>query len=180
MSSPIAHTAAAYAVYTAFRQKLPGNPVLGVPHRFAWPLIIIFLSLLPDLDVIAAMTMGGLEKFHNNLSHSLAVCILASIILAPLLNLGTKLPLKTGFLLAATCCLSHILIDLCTHGRGLMLFWPLTETRYHAPVILFTGVPWSSSLTSPLYLKMVRDDLCFAAVVVGLVELIKWLKRNKA
>ena len=173
MSSPIAHTAAAYAVYSTFRRKLPESSVLGMSHRLAWPLIVIFISLLPDLDVIAAMTIGSLEKFHNNLSHSLAICTAAAVILAPLLRLCANAPLGTGFLLSITCCYSHILIDFFTRGRGIMLFWPFTEMRYHAPVTLFIGVPWSSGLTSPLYLKMIINDLGFAAVVVGLVAITR-------
>jgi len=173
MSSPIAHAAVSYAVYSIFRRKLPGEPVLGIPPRIAWPLAVLFFSLLADLDAIAGWSLGSLEKYHNNFFHSLLVCIAAALVLAVPLRIIAKAPFKTGFLLILTCCVFHVLIDLCTMGRGVMLLWPFTELRFHSPVTLFIGVPWSFGLSDPLYLLMLLNDSCFAAAVIAVVFAVR-------
>jgi len=172
MSSPIAHTAIAYAVYNIFRRQLPAETVCGIPARIGWPLAVIILCMLPDLDTLVAWTFGSLERFHNNLSHSLLIGAMAPLLLAPLLRIVTKISMKTTLRLILACGFSHILIDLFTMGRGVMLFWPWTSIRFHAPISLFVGVPWSSKLTSPLYFLSAVNDLCFAVAIVALVKAV--------
>ncbi len=178
MSSPIAHVAAGYAVYSLFRQKLPALTVPGITSNNAWAGLTAFFCLLPDLDVIAAFAFGSFERFHNNFSHSLAFCTGIPLLIAPFLTMLTRLNLSTSIVLILTCCYAHAVIDLFTMGRGLMLFWPFSLQRFHAPVALFTGVPWSSKFTSPSYLVMILNDLCFAAAVVAIVIILQNRKKR--
>jgi inner membrane protein len=173
MSSPIVHAAAGYAIYDTLRQSLPSDRVFGIPSRIAWLLAAIFFSLLPDLDAIAGWLFGSLERFHNNASHSIVACLLASLLLPIPLRWVAKSPWKVGFGFIVAGYLSHLLIDLVTHGRGLMLFWPFTTQRFSSHMTLFLGVPWSSKLTSPLYMEMLLQDACFAAAVILLATLFR-------
>lgn len=179
MSSPIAHAAAGYAIYSAFRRKFPSGRLLGLSSGTIWPAIIVFLCLIPDLDAIIAFILGSFERFHNNLSHSLLACAVIPLLLTPLLNIFTRLSLKTSFLLILICCYSHIIIDLFTMSRGVMLFWPFSTIRIHAPISLFVGVPWSSKLTNPFYLLMAINDLCFAASLTAIVFVIRIFTKKK-
>jgi len=179
VSSPIAHTAAGYAVYSFFRQRLPPVTVFGMSPGTVWPALAVLFCLLPDLDVLAAFVFGSFARFHNNFSHSLTICTVAPVLLALPLKALTKLNLSTSFALILTCCYSHIVIDLFTMGRGVMLFWPFSIQRFHAPVSLFVGVPWSSELTSPFYLVMAVNDLCFAAALIALVIIIKYTEKRR-
>jgi len=97
MSSPIAHVAAGYAVYSIFRPWLPARTVSEIPARFSWPILAACLSLLPDLDVIAAWVFGNMAKFHNNLTHSLLVWLLASCLFAPVLRNVTGISYRLGY-----------------------------------------------------------------------------------
>ena len=176
MSSPIAHAAVGYAIYSAYSHKLPAKPVIGIPPRLAWPATAVFFSLLPDLDVIAAWLSGNMERYHNNLSHSILFCTLKPAILAPVLKSLTGISIRVGFWFILTSCYLHILVDLFTQGRGLILFWPATTTRFHAPFTAFTGVPWSDSMTSPRYLQMLFEDCSFAVIVIILVAVMRRIR----
>ena len=173
MSSPLAHADVGYLVYQPFRRLLPADKVLGIPARLAWPLAAIGLSLVPDLDVAVAWALGSLERFHNNLTHSLLAALAVSLLLTPPLRWLTKAPWKAGFGFILACYVAHVGVDWVTHGRGVMLFWPFTTHRFLSPVTLFPGVPWASGLTDPLYRQMLIHDGCFAVLVILLVELIR-------
>lgn len=173
MSSPIVHIAAGYAIYSIVRHKLPKQSIIGVPARIGWPILFACLSLLPDLDVIVAWTHGNMAKFHNNLTHSLLVWIPLSLLLAAVLKACTEISARCGFLFFLVSSYMHILVDFSTYGRGVMLFWPITTTRFHAPITIFQGVPWSDKLTSPNYLQMLLEDCFFAAIVLALVAIIR-------
>lgn len=175
MSSPIVHATAGYAVYSIFRHRLPERIVFGIPTRFIWSGIAIAISLLPDLDVIAAWTLGSMEKFHNNLTHSLLVWTLLPLFIAPVLKTITGISFRLGFLFTLVSCYLHVMIDFLTYGRGVMLFWPVTAQRFHAPLLLFRGVPWSDRLTSPNYLQMLLEDCLFAAIVLAAVIIARRL-----
>lgn len=173
MSSPIAHAAAGLAVYSIVKHRLPAGSVCGLPARLAWPGIAVAISLLPDLDVLAALVFGSMEKFHNNLTHSLLIWILATCFIAPALKVVTGISIRLGFLFTLVLCHLHILIDYFTYGRGVMLFWPVTAERFHAPITLFMGVPWADRLTSPNYLQMLLEDCFFAAIVLSVAIVIR-------
>lgn len=173
MSSPIAHAAVGYAVYHAFRRSLPMEKVFGIPARIAWPLAAVFCSLLPDIDAVIGIPLRDLEHYHNNLTHSLLAGAFASFALAPALRWITRLRVKVGLCFALSCVFGHIVVDLLTDSRGVMLFWPFSLHRFLSPVTLFPGVPWSHPLTDPLYLQMLLYDSCFALLVILLVELVR-------
>jgi len=86
---------------------------------------------LPDLDVLATLFAGDVERFtgHRALTHSLVVAPFAAWLLAPLcaralprigLARGQWLHLLLG------CLVTHIMVDLCT-VYGTRIFYPLSD-----------------------------------------------------
>jgi inner membrane protein len=74
------------------------------------------------------------------------------------------------FFLVLLCYQLHILADFLTFGRGVMLFWPLTEERYTSPILLFYGVHWSQGLFSLKHLWTLVSELAFVAGIYFLIN----------
>lgn len=125
----------------------------------------IFFAMFPDLDAALGLFMGNLERYHNNLWHGLLVSMTLAAGSAFLLTFVSKINFRTAFTMASCCIASHLIIDLVTHGRGLMLFWPFTEARFSGPLV-FSGVPWSFGFSSPLYRTMLIEDQAFAGALL--------------
>ncbi len=164
MPSPLAHSAVSYLIYRAQGQSARPRT------RAAWWILgaALFFSFLPDLDTVPGVLFADFGKYHNNLTHSLFT--LAAVALLG----GGALPAtvfgaysrRVGFV--ALCYGSHLLLDYFTVGRGLMLFWPLTDARYQAPIKLFTGVHWAHAWRHPGHLWTLANELLFiGALALG-------------
>ena len=107
-------------------------------HRRADPLLLIPLgigALLPDLDSRTS-PLGRLLPFvsrrletrigHLQEWHTLAANALVALLTIPLIWL---LDVQVWYLISLGF-LSHLMLDLVT-PQGIMLFWPLTHTRYN-------------------------------------------------
>jgi inner membrane protein len=117
----------------------PADPVLFVP--------VCLGALLPDLDSSDSLT-GRLLPFvsrwlearfgHCQEWHTLGASVAVALITAPLIaavDLHAWVLIPAGFL-------SHLVLDML-QPRGIMLFWPLSRTRYFilgGPVESHTGV----------------------------------------
>lgn len=172
MPSPITHVAAGYLIWKAGREplRLPSgrSPSLAGIAAFA------FLSLLPDADAIPGILLRDLERFHNNFSHSLFSGLVLSLLLLPLARaLGRPRPdLWMAFGLISYW--AHLLMDSTTIGRGVMLFWPFSDTRFSSPVKLFTGLHWSAGLWSLLHVEtFLTEGLLILSVLLLLAALGK-------
>ena len=179
MSSPIVHAAAGYAIYRLFRRHLPQEKIWGIPARASWPLAVMALSLLPDLDAVVGILGRNLERFHNNLTHSLVTALIFSAAMPLPMRWIAGLRFTTGTALTFAACIAHLGLDLLTDGRGLMLAWPFTDHRFYQPVILFSGVPWSHAWSDPLYVVMLVEDTCFALLVVLVIALTDTIRRRR-
>ena len=72
MPSPISHTTIGLLVYKKFinrSENISKNSTIDTPLI----IIIVVLSMLPDLDTIPGFIAGNLKRFHNSESHSLFV-----------------------------------------------------------------------------------------------------------
>ena len=69
MPSPLAHTAAGFAVYNFLRSREEAESKL---FR-----VTILFSLLPDADSLVGLVSRDFIRFHNNISHSLGFAIAA-------------------------------------------------------------------------------------------------------
>lgn len=165
MPSPIAHLGAGYAIYRHYKNKLPED------QRSFWKLpfqlvMLAGLSLLPDLDVIPAIIFRDMQKYHNNFSHSLFFAIPVAFLVAGIFR---RVYRSNFWLWFVICLLSydlHIVMDAFTAERGVMLFWPLSETRYASPVKLFYGLQWGLGWFSPWHLWTIFTESVFVGIVL--------------
>jgi len=165
MPSPIAHLGVGYAIYRHYKNKLPED------QRSFWKLplqlvVIVGLSLLPDLDVIPAIIFRDMHKYHNNFSHSLFFAIPVALLVAGIFR---RVYRSNFWLWFVICILSydlHIIMDTFTAERGVMLFWPLSEIRYASPVKLFYGLQWGLGWFSPWHLWTIFTESIFVGIVL--------------
>ena len=165
MPSPIAHLGVGYAIYRHYKDKLPED------KRNVWkfPLQLILvtgLSLLPDLDVVPAIIFRDMRVYHNNISHSLFVGIPVALLIAGIFQ---QLYRSNFWLWFVICLLSydlHVIMDSLTADRGVMMFWPLTETRYASSAKIFYGLQWGLGWFSPWHLWTIFTESFFVGIVL--------------
>ncbi len=166
MPSPIVHTTLGYIIYRIFRNRVPkdfNRVYLALPLAL---IIAIGVSILPDIDSIAGILMGDFAKYHNNATHSLFVAVLVATFLAIAIRLIVKSGFWIWFAIGFLGYSLHVLMDYFTFGgRGVMLFWPISLTRYEAPVNLFYGVRWSEGLLNSVHINTLVTELVFVLLV---------------
>jgi len=163
MPSPIAHSAAGFAVYQAYRGRLPG---WAQDRAGLAILLFIGMSLIPDLDLVPAVVLGDLGGIHNGISNSLIVGLAVSALVGGMISLAAGGKFALWFSAAFLCIGLHIAMDYFTTTRGVMALWPITTQRFVAPARLFYGVHYSEGLWSISHLWTALTELVFAAVVV--------------
>jgi membrane-bound metal-dependent hydrolase YbcI (DUF457 family) len=129
-------------------------------------ILVAGLSMLPDLDVIPAMILGDMQRYHNNFSHSFVVAIPVVLLVAGVFH---KVYRSNSWLWFVICSISydlHIIMDALTGGRGVMVFWPLTETRFAAPAEIFRGLKWGEGWFSLWHLWTIVTETLFSFVVL--------------
>jgi hypothetical protein len=169
MPSPIAHISVGYLISRHFRGrfKFGGNRLMILLFTG----ICLFLSMIFDLDAVVGIISGNLGGWHNQWSHSLIVCagaiMLGTFMLLVLVRRQPRLCLTVAF----ACCASHILMDFFCYGRGLKLFWPLTEARFKPHVYIFMGLHWSNGLWSPWHILTAINEIIFVILLVKIIKL---------
>lgn len=166
MPSPIAHAAAGYAIFRAFQHHLPAASSSQQQRIDKLLVIVIALSLLPDLDIVPGLLVGNLAQVHNSITNSLIVGFVISVAAGWVLARwwGGALSVWIGAVFAAYAI--HVTMDYLSTERGVMALWPLTSRRFIAPLSLFYGVRYSEGLVSIHHLRTFLTELIFAAAVV--------------
>jgi membrane-bound metal-dependent hydrolase YbcI (DUF457 family) len=168
MPSPIAHLTAGYAIYHLYKNKLPKSTYHFWQLPFQW-LLIAGLSLLPDLDFLFGLVFGDIEKYHNNFSHSLLFGFLIALIFSSSAYWVYRSHFLMLFMVSLMSYDFHIIMDIFTGERGVMLFWPIVQDRFSSPVKLFIGVQWGEGLISIWHLWTILSELIFFLIVfIGL------------
>jgi len=177
MPSPIAHIGAGYAIYRYYKDRLPQEQ-----RRFwKFPLqlmMVVGLSMLPDLDVVPAIIFRDMRAYHNNFSHSLLFAVPVALLVAGVFHRIYRSNFWLWFLICLISYDMHILMDILTADRGSMLFWPVTETRFAAPVKIFYGLQWGLGWFSISHLWTIFTESLFVIVVIGAVNYFE-KRRNK-
>jgi membrane-bound metal-dependent hydrolase YbcI (DUF457 family) len=177
MPSPIAHMTAGYIVYRAFHRKLNRDGSENNRFKLSHLLIIMGFALLPDIDSVLRIIMGDFGRYHNNGTHSLIIGLLLAMGVYTILYSMRNL---TRFFWGAACLLSyelHVFLDMLTVGRGVMLFWPISDVRYSLPVLLFLGLHWSDGLFSVMHIWTILTEGLVALVAI---LFLNWIfKRTK-
>ena len=145
MPSPIIHLSVGAFTHGALKRRWRDATPL---RRTAYVLAFLFFAMMPDLDSVIGIALNDLGRFHNNIAHSFGFALIAGCaawLLAPLF--GER---KRRFWAAVVfgSYAGHILLDAITRGRGVMLFWPITDLRIQPPFQIFYGLQWSHGLVS--------------------------------
>jgi inner membrane protein len=106
------------------------------PNRIAGRMAVMgaMLAMLPDADVVSfLMGIDYADPFgHRGASHSFVAAALAAGLVAAVMP-AARSRSCVAFLFFS--CASHGLLDTLTNGGlGAALLWPISETRFHAPV----------------------------------------------
>lgn len=163
MPSPIAHCSLAIAAWPPLRRQM---------HRIApWRRtlffgVLLFALLAPDLDILIDPLLGRpWFENHGGPGHSLVAGLLFALPFALACRLIVPLPLLTLGLTGLLAFWSHVLLDACTRGRGVALFWPLIPDRVGLPIPLFYGVHHESWSAWGLHAITITTELAFAAAI---------------
>ena len=169
MPSPIAHLGVGYAIYRSSKRKLPESR----SRLWKFPLhmlLIMSLSLLPDLDIITAIIFRDMENYHNNFSHSLLLGIPVAVLTAAILRQIDQSNLWLWFLICMISYDLHILMDALTAERGVMMFWPLSQNRIVSPIRIFYGLQWGLGWFSIWHLWTIFTESVFVLVLMLVVN----------
>jgi inner membrane protein len=170
MPSPIAHTAAGYVMFQVARRYWPARPNTPAPRTLTLLVGALAFSMLPDLDAVLGILVGDLGRFHNQGLHSLLVGCLIAIVVGIVARVSGRRDALAWSLLALAGFSAHVMMDFFTRGRGVMLFWPLTDERFLSPFSLFYGLRWSHGLVSASHLWTIFTEGVFSAGMALLVH----------
>jgi len=177
MPSPIAHLGAGYAIYHYYKHRLPQDR----RHFWIFPLqlvLVIGLSMLPDLDVIPALLFKDMKAYHNNFSHSLIFAVPITLIIAGIFYRIYRSNFWLWFLICLVSYDLHVIMDALTAERGVMMFWPLSQNRFVSPIRIFYGLRWGLGWFSLWHLWTIFTESLFVIVVIGVVNYFE-KRRNK-
>jgi inner membrane protein len=113
-------------------------------------LLFMGMSMLPDADVflVALGVPDSGPLGHRGASHSLGFALLGALVCA-LVARRVGWPVLRTALAGGLALASHAGLDaLGAGGRGLMLLWPVSFTRFHSPWRIFPDAPRGLKLLS--------------------------------
>jgi hypothetical protein len=170
MPSPIAHLGVGYAIYRYYKRRLPEHrgQLCKLPVQM---IVITGLSLLPDLDIMAAILFRDMENYHNNFSHSLLLGIPVALPIAAILRQIYHSNFWLWFLICLISYELHIVMDALTAERGVMMFWPLTPNRFASPVKVFYGLQWGLGWFNIWHLWTLFTESIFVLALTIVVNL---------
>ncbi|MCB0212733.1 MAG: metal-dependent hydrolase [Anaerolineae bacterium] len=177
MPSPIAHTAAGYVIYKYYRLKEANAFDAFWNNRIALIAALVF-SLMPDLDVIPAFFAGDVNYFHNNFTHSLGSGLIVALVVGVTVQIIQGRAFMYWSTLALVCYELHVIMDYFTVGRGVMLFWPLSDGRYEPTIKIFYGLRRSNGLLTLDHVWTIINELCFVFLLLLMIRLYKKFKES--
>jgi membrane-bound metal-dependent hydrolase YbcI (DUF457 family) len=179
MPSPFAHMSVGFLLLAGLRRLRHTFRVRFVRDWIGLSVFCVFFSMLPDIDAAPGFWFGDLGKYHNNLTHSLFVCaVVALLVVCVSCLLHSGRAVRWG-MLAGVCYGMHILMDWLSYGRGVMLLWPFTRTRYASPLHLFYGLRWSEGLWSLSHLWTLLNELAVLSLpLLALLLCCRWMRRS--
>ena len=172
MPSPIAHMATGYVLFEYARPRMPSADSSRLRQGILL-MSALGLSLLPDADSLAGILAKDFGRYHNNLTHSFAMGIVASLLVAAIAYVMDRKRVVAWTLLGLACYELHVLMDYFTVGRGVMIFWPLSPDRWEPPFKLFFGLHWSDGWFSHKHLWTLLNELVFGAILIGGARLLR-------
>jgi membrane-bound metal-dependent hydrolase YbcI (DUF457 family) len=137
--------------------------------------------MAPDLDAILGIINSDMATYHNNLTHSFFFGFMTCAVATPFVMWFMKeTSFPKIFWLSYGCYAGHLIMDWMTYGRGLMLFWPVTDARFISPWIPFIGVRWSEGLWTRDHLHTIANELIIIGFCVLLVYGVRFILQQNA
>jgi len=130
----------------------------------------------PDLDFLPGILIGAPAAYHQGLSHSFVLAMIASAVVTAMLRAVFRMPARPVFVLAFLSYSSHLIIDLFGPDRrppfGIPLFWPVSHRTFLSPVSVFLGAR-HANMTSASTSEWVRSVLTlYNVAAIGLEAVI--------
>ena len=106
-------------------------------------ILIMFVSVVPDLDIVPGFIAGFPSKYHHGITHSFFSAIVFGFLLSWLIYLLKKNHFLSRAVLFSALYSLHIILDLFTidtgwvNGFGMPIFFPFTLNYYRSSVVLF-------------------------------------------
>jgi inner membrane protein len=133
------------------------------PRRLAIAVLMIGISIAPDLDLAVLPALGvpdSLTLGHRGATHSLAVA-LAVVVIVTLLALAVRLPARRVAVGAFVSIGSHAILDSLTRGPGVAWLWPFSSVRFPTFPIL-PMAPLEHLLSTRGLVLLVAEILVFS------------------
>jgi inner membrane protein len=136
MATPVGHSLVALTICAPLQRTSLGRAM----SIYWWMLILVLVSLLPDLDVLLRWLSFSHLLSHRGLTHSLFFALIFTMVITVFCYLsgiihGNIRTLIKVWLVFATVMASHGLMDALTDGgRGVALFSPFSLHRYFFPI----------------------------------------------
>jgi membrane-bound metal-dependent hydrolase YbcI (DUF457 family) len=149
------------------------------PKRRLWfeVLLVTVLANLPDFD-FGLVWLTGKWEFHRAFTHSITAALIVGA-LSCLWYLG-KIE-RGSWLVYSAVVFSHPILDILTspHGTsmGVMLFWPLSESRFAAGLMRYPFANWSDYHGFELVLKFVYVSILELIVYTPILLSVIGLRR---
>ena len=185
MPLPVAHTLAGAAVYIG----------LDADGRFSnWRrlLLVVFIVLLPDFDLIPGLLLGEPNRFHHGPSHSIAMVASGALLAAVAAAACCRWPLRRGLpqgaggtaLMVSSLLASHLLLDALNEDfrppAGVPMFWPFSAVPVqiwpwfpHVNKLIGGGTP-TDFVTSLLTAHNLWAMTVEAMTLIPIVALVAW------
>jgi len=139
MPSPIAHSIVGLCYASNSFKAVTGVFKNNILNYF----LIIFISVVPDLDVIPGFFVGMPSKYHHGFTHSFFVAVVFGFILSSLFYLFKKEYFLSRMVLFSALYSLHIILDLFTidtgevNGFGMPIFFPFSFSLFRSSIVLF-------------------------------------------
>lgn len=119
MPLPLGHTAIGLAVYDLSHKNNCAT------NRLALAVLIVFLTNLPDVDIVIGILFRGNEGvFHRGPTHSLLFAISMGFLVANAWRLSSHIP-RINFTTCVLLIISHVAADFLLTSSPVSFFWPL-------------------------------------------------------
>ncbi len=171
MASPLTHLAVGTSLFLMARPRFPG--MSGTWKRAVLLCGALGAAVVMDADALLGILHGNLAGYHNQQSHSLVAAIAIGVGAGLLGRALTGSGLCRWLSLGLAGAFSHVLIDFLTIGRGVLLFWPITDARFTSPLPLFYGLRWSEGIVSTSHLIMLANEIPILAGLLWLVRIAR-------
>jgi membrane-bound metal-dependent hydrolase YbcI (DUF457 family) len=141
MPSPIAHSLIGIFLGISLKEGI----INIFQKKYLNYLLIIFISVIPDLDVIPGFFAGLPAKYHHGISHSFFSAIIFGLLFSYLIYVFKKNYFFARFLFFTTIYSFHIIFDLFSVDTGevnvfgMPIFFPFSSYLYRSSISLFTS-----------------------------------------